>query len=322
MNGIITNDVWKKFFEGWMITDCVVRTNTIISLCARKKFTNEELNDLWDHDVPTRLINIFLDRGPENNFGSREFNGFKNPIVGASRIVNSSAQTLLASSNSSGDIWPAGGGQGGPMEFINKNGHPAPRRLKCINGVTYSVGLFRQIYKRKSAGQWQQIKTGFPPVEADTNQGFLDLDAFSEADMYAVGGEGDIWHFDGKDWKQLGFPTNSQLGTVTCAPDGNVYVTGEGGSLWVGRENTWKSVYKGTSTVLWNDAVWFEGKLWLSSDYQLRIWNGKEMVPPESEGRPISYFGHMDAYDGLLIVAGPDFVAGFDGENWKTIITS
>jgi hypothetical protein len=157
-------------------------------------------------------------------------------------------------------------------------------------------------------------------VKRDLSQGFSDLDAFSESDMYAVGGNGDVWHYDGKKWTQMGFPSNVELGTVTCAGDGQVYISGEGGSLWVGQKSTWKSIYKGSSSILWNDVLWFEGKLWLASDYQFRIWNGKELEPVMHEGKPVPMNGHMDVHDGLLAIASSEYVMTYDGKNWKHIV--
>lgn len=191
--------------------------------------------------------------------------------------------------------------------------------MKCINGYTYAVCAYRKIYKRVREGLWE-LFADLPEITETMGMGFNDLDAFSENDMYAVGGRGDVWHYNGKLWKQLGFPTNAQLGTVTCAPDGNVYVSGEGGSLWIGRNAVWKRVHEGHSSVLWNDALWFDGKLWLSSDYQLRIWDGKEMHAPQVQGKPIPAYGHMDVWDGLLVVAGPDFAYGLDGLEWKQLV--
>ena len=118
----------------------------------------------------------------------------------------------------------------------------------------------------------------------------------------------------------MGFPSNVQLGTVTCAGDGNVYISGEGGSLWVGQKSTWKSIYKGSSSILWNDALWFDNKLWLSSDYQFRIWNGKDLEPVTHNGKDVPMNGHMDAHDGLLAIASSEYVMTYDGTAWKTIV--
>jgi hypothetical protein len=214
-----------------------------------------------------------------------------------------------------------GGGQEFRDEFIDKGNWPMTERIKCIGGYAYSVGDRRKIYKRTDIGKWEPF--GHMPKSEERNiasVGFNDMDAFSETDMYAVGGSGDVWHFDGSAWRQMGFPTNVELATVTCAQDGNVYVSGEGGSLWAGRESTWKRIYKGSSSILWNDVLWFEGRLWLASDYQFRIWDGKALQPVEHQGKPVPIYGHMDARDGLLVVASPHHVMGFDGRHWQTIV--
>ncbi|QED70800.1 hypothetical protein FTV92_12950 [Escherichia coli] len=102
----------------------------------------------------------------------------------------------------------------------------------------------RRIYKRADTGQWDKVDAGFPVIESDTDQGFSDLDAFSDQDIYAVGGQGDVWRYDGHKWNMCGFPSNEQLSTVVCAPDGNVYIGGEGGNIWVGRKNTGREYMK------------------------------------------------------------------------------
>lgn len=212
-----------------------------------------------------------------------------------------------------------GGGKKFPDELIHPDGWPMTSRIKCINGYAYSVGGQRCIYKRVDIGKWERFAK-LSESEHVERVGFRDMDAFTETDMYAVGGHGDVWHYDGSTWKQMGFPSNVQLATVTCAGDGNVYISGEGGSLWVGKKSTWKRIYEGGSSILWNDVLWFDNKLWLASDYQFRIWDGKAMQSVEHKGESIPAYGHMDARDGLLLVASPHAVWSFDGKEWKTIV--
>jgi len=169
-------------------------------------------------------------------------------------------------------------------------------------------------------GQWIKLDKGIPRIEAETEHGFEDLDGFSEWDMYAVGGHGDVWRYDGDSWSQCRFPSNEQLSTVTCAPDGNVYIGGEGCSLWMGREHSWQKVARGGSTILWNESVWFQDKLWLSSDYQLRVWDGQALQHPMDGDNKVVLSGHIDARDGVLVVAGSEYVDMFDGQQWHSIV--
>ena len=275
---------------------------------------------MWDHDIDTRVlvVNLASDGADDKSYFLRRLTGYNKPRVGvATRPLQ---QTLLAARNNDGQVSVMGGGGQFPDEFIDPGKIPLPYRIKTLDGYACSVGGGRSIYKRVDIGRWVKLDNGFPVGEPSTAQGFNDLDAFSESDMYAAGGHGDVWHYNGQQWRQMGFPSNVQLGTVTCAGDGQVYISGEGGSLWVGRESTWKRVYEGGSSILWNDALWFQDRLYLASDYQFRCWDGKRLEPVMHEGKSVPIYGHMDARDGLLAVASPEVVMTFDGSQWRTII--
>lgn len=123
-----------------------------------------------------------------------------------------------------------------------------------------------------------------------------------------------------KKWQWCDFPSNEQLSAVVVAPDGDVYISGEGGSLWRGQLHTWEKLYAGGSSVLNKDLVWYQDQLWVSSDYQLKIWNGKELVRPLYNGEQIVMAGTMDVYENLLLVANLSTVMLFDGTDWHTIV--
>lgn len=313
----VNKEIWLEHIKGWSIVDCAVRSKDVISLCMRRETDADEAGRIFDHDIDSRLLNLFINR-TENVFGHRTYNGLNKPRVGV--CLKPVAQAMMVARNNDGQVVLLGGGRDFPDEFIDPGKVPMTYRIKTIDGYAYSVGGGRSIYKRTDIAKWIKLDKGLPKVDADTAQGFNDMDAFSESDMYAVGGHGDVWHFDGGQWKQMGFPSNVQLATVTCAGDGNVYISGEGGSLWVGRKSTWKRIHQGASRVLWNDVLWFDGKLWLASDYQLRVWNGKELETVTHEGEDVPIYGHMDARDGLLAVASPWSVMTFDGKAWRTIV--
>lgn len=314
----VSKEIWESIIQGWNIVDCAVRNRDSISLCLRKDVEVEVAERMWDHDIESRLLNIFVNQD-ENMFGARTYTGLNKPRVGA--CTQPVSQGMMVARNNDGQVVLLGGGRKFDDEFIDPGKVPMTWRVKTIGGYAYSVGGARSIYKRQDVAHWVKLDQGFPEVEVATEQGFEDMDAFSESDMYAVGGHGDVWHFDGSTWRQQGFPTNEQLGTVTCGGDGNVYITSEGGSLWVGQKSTWRLLEKRGSSVLWNDAVWFDGKLWLSSDYKFATWNGKGIESVQDEqGEEMSIFGHMDARDGLLAIASPWVVKTFDGQRWRDIV--
>ena len=319
MSVYISREIWQEHIQGWRITDCAVRDRNIVYLCMRLDLPHETASDMWDHDIQTTIGVVYLDT-PEKPFGRRILTGYNRPKLGVA--LQPKSQGLLAARNSNGQVSVLGGGGKFNDEYIDKGRWPMPNRVKCLFGYAYAVGSHRKIYKRVAIGRWESI-TDLPIGDENTKVGFKDLDAFSESDMYAVGGHGDVWHYDGRRWEQLGFPTNVQLATVTCAGDGKVYISGEGGSLWMGRGSSWERIYHGSASILWNDVLWFEDRLWLASDYQFRVWDAqkKALKPVEHEGKPVSIYGHMDARDGLLVVASQREVMAFDGRQWRVIVS-
>lgn len=311
---------WKEVFSEFEIVDIAVQQRDVLHLCARMRMTYEEASHLFDYDIPTRLVVMYTDRPAGNNCGYQELNGIGFPVVGVSRGPEPPPVGLVAALDEDGDVWPRCGGVNGPLEQISPGGWPGTVRLKCMNGYTFAVGIGRQIFKRAAVGKWIPFQEGFPKGARTDTMGFQDMDAFSNSDIYAVGGYGDVWHFDGSRWRQMGFPSNVQLATVTCAGDGNVYISGEAGSLWVGGKSTWKPLYKGSSSILWNDVLWFQNKLWLASDYQFRQLNGTDLVPVIHNGETIPMNGHMDVHDGLLVIANANYVRSFDGTTWRRLV--
>ena len=95
------------------------------------------------------------------------------------------------------------------------------RWVCCINGRAFAAGMDRQVYKREGRGKWVCIDESMrPPENDDSPVGFNGIDGFTDKDIYAVGFQGAIWHFNGTVWKQLASPTNIVLSSVCCAGDG------------------------------------------------------------------------------------------------------
>jgi hypothetical protein len=318
----LSRESWKGLFDGWHIVGCAVRTATIVQLVARKTIEVEKQSGTWDHDIPARLVTLSLAQTEEaQKFGWADAVGFNLPRCGVSR--QPLAQGLMLARNSEGSVLTIGGRRPPSNEAIGKGLNPAPWKIKCIGDYAYSVGQHRKVYKRADVGRWVRLDKGLPKLETEDQMeqaGFTDMHGPGENDLYAVGGQGDVWRYDGKQWKQCDFPSNEQLGTVTVGPDGKVYISGEGGNLWIGAGDTWKQVHEGESSLLFNNAVWFQDQLWLCSDYQLRVWDGKEVRRPRHDGKDVVYTGHMDAYDGLLVVAGLYEVHAFDGKAWRPLV--
>ncbi|MEQ4777548.1 hypothetical protein ABN078_04820 [Providencia huaxiensis] len=308
---------WKVRLKGWIITGCAIRDKNIVYICLRKDIPYEQARNLWNSEIPSRLLAIYLDT-PQTPTGSLSITGFDNPKIGV--CLKPLEQGMIAERGDDGNVQCVGSGDDFPLEKIMEGDYANPKNIKCIEGYAYYVGSAREIYKRVDIGKWERLQKGIPGGETDTDMGFTDLDGFSEQDMYAVGGEGDVWHYDGEQWIPCGFPSNEQLSAVLCAPDGYVYIGGEGGSLWRGRQFQWEKLNHGGSTILLNQLRWFEDKVWACDDYRLQCWDGNEMVRPMDGDESVLLSGHMDVRDGILVVAGDYSVDLYDGTVWHKIV--
>lgn len=318
----LSRSAWADVFQHQEIVGVAIRNRQTLQTLSRPAVPPDQTGRLLDGQIPARVATIFLDDPSDDNVGCRGLSGMSQPRLGVSRAPFHEG-VLVASMDRDGDVYPVGGGLDGPFEKIQPGGWPGVQRLRCVGDQTFAVTLARGLHQRVAVGRWERLP-GLPvPRQEEALQaaGFRDLDGFTTAEMYAVGGHGDVWQLHGGEWRPMDFPTRESLATVTCGGDGNVYITGEGGSLWVGERHTWRQLQQGSSTVLWNETRWFNGQLWLASDYRLRVWDGGELMAPDHAGNPILASGHLDVHDGLLAVADLWTVSTFDGHRWHQVVT-
>jgi hypothetical protein len=318
---------WEQFFKGWFVVGAKIRTPELVYLLARELIPSEKISLTADHEIGVRMIQINHSK-PEGreNLAVVTAKGYDMPVGGVSR--KPLAQELLISANADGSAFARGGGKRGEETLLGLT----PKRIKCLDGYPYAVGLSRDVFKRVDIGRWEPFnREGFPALQTNfrttrdaikygTAMGFNDIDGPNEKLLYAVGGKGDVWRYDGQRWQQCDFPSNEQLGTVTVAGDGNVYITGEGGNLWVGEKDDWKLVERGASSVLYNDSAWYRGELWLCSDYQLRVLRNGKLERPKFGEQDLHMTGHMDAYGDQLLIAGGGSAWLFDGKQWRCLV--
>lgn len=321
MKKILDKENISNMCKGQIFLDCAIRYNDLVYILARADITEDESSDTEDHNIPTRII-VLEESSNEDDLliAANEIPRFAHPVIGVSqKPVN---QGLLSASDRDGSILPMGGGKDfWPFEILQKNGYPQCKRLRSIDGYTWAVGINRKVYKRVDIGKWIKVTEGFDLSKKDTfGYGFNDIDGFSENEVYAVGGKGDIWQYDGTSWKQCGFPTNDNLYTVCCAADGYVYV-GARRALWRGKGNQWEQVCAFERQSVMNDLRWFADKLWLAYDYKLVMWDGQELHNEIiCNGEKISLGGAIDVSDEMMLVACSYSAWTYDGKDWHNII--
>jgi hypothetical protein len=337
---IIDKTKWRECIKGFSIFDCAItRPDRIFFTLVENK---------QDRDVfpTTRFLHCMLDQPLAKRFYYRAFDQFSFTYMAFATepsrellAVDVSGHTYSYSANHEGldseleSPWLNN-------QITKRNMRSSIKSLKRVNGQVYALAKHRQLFLRESRSKWKALSNTLDGVPFSMNlkssdiwgedQGFNDLSAFSPSNMYAAGGKGDLWHYNGKGWKQITFPSNELLSTICCAGDGKVYITGQNGSLWVGRDDRWKKLQDGEISLPFKDSEWFAGKLYCGNDYGLWVKDEKNQLIPIRDaddavnGDIAMSSGRIDiSPDGsLMLVAGPQGASLYDGKKWELLFNS
>ncbi|MFZ6674194.1 hypothetical protein [Undibacterium sp. Xuan67W] len=332
----------KKHFiqllRGYTIYDCAINNKD------RYCFLLVEEADNRDTLPRTRFVIVLADNPMEERFGWYEtgdltFTTFVRGI-NPPEYVGVDTRSNVYSSNAQRK-----GEEKSIDQVIDMRTHQGGagivRKVVRAAGQVYALGNYRKIYRRIGMEQWIELGQegkGVPvPADIETGKsysqglGFRDMSAFSADDMYAVGGDGDVWRFDGNKWHNCPIPTNADLRTVCCAGDGQVYITEMNGSVWAGRADKWKRIVVADIAPGYQpvDAVWFNQRLYLGG--QEGLWTidikNKSLVPldeVESDAPNATNGGRLDlSPDGkYLLTAGPHGACLNDGTGWKRLFST
>jgi hypothetical protein len=198
------------------------------------------------------------------------------------------------------------------------------RAIKTIGKHAYVVGMGRTAYRCDGVAKWTRIDQGLRcPEGDDSNAGLNSIDGFSETDIYTVGWDGEIWHYDSKSWRQIESPTNVALFRVVCGQDGKVYACGQMGTLICGNGNSWQLIeHDETSDDFWG-MTWFKGQLYLATTDALYVLKDGILETIEIKSRKKlkfrdgENFYHLDANEEVLWSVGKKMALYTeDGINW------
>ena len=316
----ITVSEYDEFFKGYQIYDCAVR--------SRNAFSFVVLESRDDNSEPEKvLINYFPHDPPGERLGGRIYTGFQFPKLAVSRKPKEQAIMV----GMSGGVAVLGGGDDDMENSIPKGGPDQPlytsaHALATIDGYVYAAGPWRAVCRRTGPNQWESLadRTTLPVPKRNSSgsndEGFDAIDGFHANDIYCAGGHGDVWRFDGKRWHQCPVPTNMTIENVCCAGDGYVYVGMRSGSVMRGRENTWKVIHQGNFTLPFKDMVWFDGRVWCTSDYGIWTIEDGKLVEPELPVEVRACAGNLSVGDGVMLLAGMYGAIVYDGKEWHKII--
>lgn len=195
--------------------------------------------------------------------------------------------------------------------------------VRNIHGETFACGGRRSTLRRQADGTWNGLSVLFPEPRIDEGYfaGFRDIDGFSPTDLYAVGGDGDVWRFDGEHAQRVDFPSNLRLEAVCCGSDGKAYIGGIDGCLFAGRSDAWKEIKSPKLSLPIRFMRWFDDRLWVTNDYGVWWVEGNELVPAKIPPEAKVCAGYMAINDDSLILAGHSgSVACLRNGTWEVLV--
>jgi hypothetical protein len=324
--GMITDCEYSNSLSGYYVTDCVVRNRDYFHFIVRHEAKGEEADALTEGTVPKRVVGFYLDEPLNKRLGSAGLSDFETLHIGACKTDSGKDQVVAV--DGAGQVYVSGGGRS-EVESRIPVGMEGPRRggirrVRMIAGRLYAVGGFHSVCYRTGPDDWTSLCLNLPipdpnDVDASEDGSFEDIDGFSYDDLYAVGGRGNVWHFNGARWKQVSLPTDMFLKSVCCAGDGSVYIGAQSGTVFRGREDSWTMIHRGDYSLPFRDIVWHADKLWCTSDYG--VWNlaGNRVVEADLPAEIRVCAGNLSTAEGMLLMAGVHGASYHDGSEWRLI---
>lgn len=319
-------DEYAKAFHGFYIIGCAVRNRMIFGFIVDSYYTDaqvefEEENEYDPNYRPKRMITYYRDGEPGDQWAGTEYEGWSLSVIGSA--LSPKSQFLAADIHGNVHVIGSDDESFDKSLVERKPGNPnrgGIRKLKQIGGYAYMCGGARSVAKRSENGKWISHTDAFPLHPEIGRGGFDDIDGFSEVDVYAGGGLGDVWRYDGKRWIQVAFPSNSRVQAICCGADGNVYISCYEGITFVGRENQWKKIYNGGISLGFRDMVWYEDRVWCTNDYG--FWTIHNSVLTQVTDLPSEILvcaGRLSVGDGVLLAAGLRGAAFLEKGRWNSI---
>ena len=314
--------------SGYRVTDCDVANASVFYFLLRQDYTSQPgwrpgSDPPHDTHLSKRALSLRLKNPVESRWGQMTLTGMN--LAMCAFALEPEAQLVIVDIDST--AWandPNTDGFEAQISSVANGGvlSGAITRVRCLGEHLLVTTSARQVLVRMAPGDWQLLGPRLPyeysPITFG-DYGFEDVDRFSADDLYAAGGAGDIWHFDGSTWRQCAFPTNWGLSAVCCGGDGQVYVCAGAGSVYRGSGDRWKLIHQGDYTLPFKDMVWYEGKVWCTSDYGLWTIEGDTLTEADVPSDVKICSGNLATRDGVLLVAGYGGAAFKRDGEWTVI---
>jgi len=329
----MNRDIYNNNIKGFLITDAAI-INARKMVFALKGDLHTEPDKSFD-EAPFRLVSYIPDNEKlVGGYGKAHWDaGYK--------FIYTTITDRIFLCGGWFDVWESKAD--GSFYTLSDNNEFA-RGCSGISNVgeeVYVFGGLRKVFRRNAYKQWEDLtdETKHPYLYKDIKAwkkkhdslvwmpiGFAALDGFNPNDLYAGGEEGDMWRYDGNHWHRVDLPGSLTIKTITCGGDGQVYVAGSNQHIMVGREDNWETLEAKSGDYAYathfNSSAWFQDKLYLATEMNLFVWDGKNFKAYEfPEDGPQQYsFKNVTASDEALLSYGHHQALVFDGTSWQEIV--
>jgi hypothetical protein len=233
-----------------------------------------------------------------------------------------SDRRVIVAAGPSGEIWEC---RMTPMEestgALSADDTVIIRNLSVVEDTIYAVGMSRRVFRRDAPHSWTPVGPN-APVPQDTVAGFNDLAAASASEMYAVGWEGEIWLYDGKNWSQIDSPVSAHLRAACYAHDERIYAVGYNGTMVRGRRDHWEIIDTRRPENLM-DVCAFDGKIYVVTDFEILVLTEEGLVPAQNfedpDDLPATCLHLLAAPDGVFSM-GPKDVFLLIKDTWQRVV--
>ena len=311
---------------GYNVIDCEVKDKDTFYLLGREDYTQrkgwrDSQEAPGEGKLAKRILVLRTNNPEEKQWGHMHLTGLDTSVCAMSHrpeekilVVDADAKTWAQNPNSNGfEPGITYKGHGGLLAG-------SVNRAKSFGGELLACATQRQLFRRLGPSQWELVGGEIPVSEADFRDcGFHDFDQFSSSDIYAAGGSGDLWHFNGTAWRRCKFPSNWGLSAVKCAPDGQVYVAAST-VVYRGTGDRWERLKtKAQLSLPIKDLVWYDGELWATNDYGVWVLKDGELVDADLPAGVKVCAGNLATRDGVLLLAGHGGAAFKRDGSWVEI---
>lgn len=205
-------------------------------------------------------------------------------------------------------------GENHSVEIIDEKQGLFFNEIRLIGEHLYACGTNQQVFYRSSKG-WIPIDKGVFTGVVKPAKIFTSIDGRSEQDIYTVGTEGTIYHFDGSSWTSLKSPTNYGL-TKVIFINNYIYIIGYHGLVLCGDKEGWEILNYQKGEPLLTDIINFNNRIFLTSEFDIYQLN-KKMIEPLNIKINQTSFGSFAMDKDYLWSTGGETLLKYNSNTWE-----